>query len=239
MVRRFISFGSTPMYFNAATNLTKEAITMGGFDSSHVYTKSALDNWFVEHNKIILSNPVGDGFWLWKPYCIFKDLYNLKDGDILVYCDSLYEFMPSTQKMAEFFEEQLSGDNDIFLVSNKPNDGTYPETQFTKGDPFVLIPGDNKLGPQVWAGFVAVRKSFRSMNFISQWLTYAQDPRIISDDMDVINKPYADFYRNRRDQSALSLVAKNNNIQFHKCPSMLNDLRNPYPKLALKSYNIL
>jgi len=229
---RFISFGSTPIHYNAAVNLTDQALSIGKFDTSHVYTKSNVDDWFAAKNKHILRQPLGDGCWLWKPFIIFKELCALADGDILVYCDSLYDMIKDHPiPMSTFITDTLSmSTNDIFCVHNKPNDGTYPETAYTKGDSFVIIPGGNKAsnGPQIWAGFIGIKKSLQSLAFVSEWLAYCQDDRLVTDKKDEVAQPFANFIQNRRDQSVLSLVAKKWNITFNECPPMLNDLRNPF-----------
>ena len=59
------------------------------------------------------------------------------------------------------------------------------------------------------ASYIIVRKSTESFSFISEWLTYAQDSRALTDDPNVLGKDnYDGFIDHRHDQSILSLLAK-------------------------------
>ena len=66
---------------------------------------------------------------------------------------------------------------------------------------------------QVWAGFVAVRVNWYTTRFIDEWLTYAQDPRVITDSTSVVKNPTT-FKQNRWDQTVLSLLAEKWNISM-------------------------
>ena len=43
---------------------------------------------FYNKYKDILDEPRGAGFWLWKPFFIYKTLNKLREGDILIYSDA-------------------------------------------------------------------------------------------------------------------------------------------------------
>jgi hypothetical protein len=43
---------------------------------------------FVDRNKNILQRRRGAGYWLWKPYIIYRELYGARDGDIIIYTDA-------------------------------------------------------------------------------------------------------------------------------------------------------
>ena len=69
--------------------------------------------------------------------------------------------------------------------------------------------------PQVWAGFVLLRKSFDSIRFISEWLTYVQDYRIVTDAPNLFGPNDEIFKDHRHDQSVLSLLCKKWGIFTH------------------------
>ena len=71
------------------------------------------------------------------------------------------------------------------------------------------------------------------MAFVSQWLTYAQDSRAITDDDNVLGSSnYPDFRGHRHDQSILSLLAKKWGLTVYPDPSQWGRSHNrPYPTI--------
>lgn len=80
------------------------------------------------------------------------------------------------------------------------------------------------------ASFLIVRKSLMSMTFISEWLTYSQDSRVITDDANTLGlNNYAHFQEHRHDQSILSLLAKKWNLTIYYDPSQHGEsVERPY-----------
>ncbi|CAF4861396.1 unnamed protein product, partial [Rotaria sp. Silwood1] len=46
------------------------------------------DDGFRQRNSDILNRDRGAGYWLWKPYTIWHELYVAREGDIIVYSDA-------------------------------------------------------------------------------------------------------------------------------------------------------
>jgi hypothetical protein len=69
------------------------------------------------------------------------------------------------------------------------------------------------------------------MLFVTEWLTYAQDSRAITDDANVLGLPnYPEFHDHRHDQSILSLLAKKWNLTLYPDPSQWGaGAQRPYP----------
>jgi len=61
---------------------------------------------FVNRNKNILERKRGAGYWLWKPYLIFQELYLARDGDIIVYSDALVNFVANISYLIELTAKQ-------------------------------------------------------------------------------------------------------------------------------------
>jgi hypothetical protein len=61
---------------------------------------------FVNRNKNILERKRGAGYWLWKPYLIFQELYLALDGDIIVYSDALVNFVANISYLIELTTKQ-------------------------------------------------------------------------------------------------------------------------------------
>lgn len=222
----FITY-ATDSHLQYALNLRNSALTHGGFDKAHIYTPADLDTGFLERCQSILQEPIGAGYWLWKPYVIMKALYELcSPGDILVYTDSKYLF---TEPIMPLIETAGLEANGIVISANKPNEPSFPEGALSKGDAFYLI-GEkgNIMDNQAWAGFIALKHCQQSFAFIGAWQAYAEDPRVITDSPSIVpNFPM--FKENRRDQTALSLIAKRWKIPFFHFPKRyLQNIRVPY-----------
>lgn len=225
----FLTYGSEERgYASYAALLSKEALSIGRFGSSSFNTASDLDAEFRKRNADILDEPRGGGYWLWKPYIIFKRLLEMPDDSILVYCDSLYRITGNlSHHVASYFEANPG--SYAWLTKNKPGDGTYLESDFTKADALTIVQHRKSLveqdPDQVWAGCIAFKKCIETMTLVSAWLTYCQDSRVISSGPDVLS-PKNSSRDNRHDQTVLSLLAKAAGIPFHDFPaSLLVDLR--------------
>lgn len=83
------------------------------------------------------------------------------------------------------------------------------------------------------ASFFIVKKSFSSMSFVSEWLTYSQDSRAITDDSNRLGLDnHAGFIEHRHDQSILSLLAKKWKIKTYPDPSQWGESSSrPYPTI--------
>ena len=81
---------------------------------------------------------------------------------------------------------------------------------------------------QIWSGFLLLRKSFNSLRFIGEWLTYNQDDRIVTDSKSLFGPENNEFIENRHDQTVLSLLFKKWNISMHTIDKKyMIDVRNP------------
>jgi len=217
MKYHFITF-ATDNFLQGAQEICDSAINTGGFDTVKIYNYDAIDPVFANKNKHILSQPRGAGYWLWKPYIIQKHLLEIDEGDILCYCDSSYLFLDNIRKVSD---EWLATKN-IAAPHNKPNETSWMERNYTKFDTLVLMNVPRNLhetyksSHQVWAGFFLVRKCLNSVRFVSEWLTYAQDYRIITDVPSTFGPEDKEFIDNRHDQSVLSVLLKKWGIPMHE-----------------------
>jgi hypothetical protein len=213
------------MYAPFASNLVKSALAVGGFSDARAFGPMHLDAEFMRLNAKILSCSREGGYWIYNPYIILKELLALSDGACLCYCDSIFSF---TGDFDDFARRALLH-RDVAIASNKPNEPQFIEGAWTKADVFHALDVDygiHSRTPQCWGGFMLIRKSFMSIRFVSQWLAYCQDYRLISDSPSVLpNGP--EFIEHRHDQSILSLLAKKHDIRFFRFPedSPLRNLR--------------
>jgi hypothetical protein len=227
----FITF-ATPDHMSFAEANVKSALEVGGFDTAKIYTMDDIDDSFKEKNSHILNLPRGSGYWIWKPYIIFKKLLEIEEGDILCYNDSTYLWLKNIKQ----FETDLLSNKNIGVYKNKPNGGTHIEKEWAKFDSIALmnIKHENNFRNnvintnQVWAGFILLRKTFNPIRFVGEWLTYIQDYRIVTDSPSIFGPENSSFREHRHDQSILSLLCKKWGILMHEMnKNDLIDTRNP------------
>jgi hypothetical protein len=161
-----------------------------------------IDNEFKQEYSQHFSQSRGAGYWIWKPYLILKTLYTMNEGDILVYCDSGAKFRDSILPAIE----KMKGSIMLFYY-----DAHDSEKRWTKKDIFVRLNAvDNKdvLNiPHIESGFLILKKSSDSIEFINKWLELSKDFHLISDEQS--NEPnFPEFIENRHDQSLLSVLGK-------------------------------
>lgn len=194
---------------------------LGGFTKTKHFKPSDIDDLFVERNHGILYPhwPNGPGGWIWKPYCILKYmLYVANEGDLVCYCDSRYIF---THSVIDKVQKLVESAPHIAISLHKPNEGRYKERWYSKGDAFTILNADtpeNRESLQAWAGFSCYKVSFFSIQFVSQWLAYVQDIRVLYGAA-TITPNDAEFKDSRQDQSVLSLLAKKWKVTFFEWDS--------------------
>lgn len=218
----FITYASNDEFMRRAKRIATSAVKNGGFDTVKIYTPADIDADFAREHNDILSRPRGAGYWLFKSYILLNRLQSsaVDEGDVVCYCDSSYWWRSDVRILVS---KWLSNKH-IALVHNKPTDRVFYEHNYTKRDAFELM-GINamnpverafvKESPQVWAGFVLLRKEVNPILFVGQWLRFCTDKRIITDEPSTTGPEEARFIENRHDQTVLSLLAKTWRMRFH------------------------
>ena len=177
----------------------------GKFDNVLEYNFSDIDEETISQNTENLKYlKKGAGNYFWKAYIVEKALHTINDGDYLMYADSGSFFLKSILPLVKHMKDQKK---DI-LCFRLP----LIEKQWTKRDAFLLMDCDSEKyteSPQTMATFFLLKKTKKTIDFISTYKKYCFDSRILSDDPNVIGKEnYAQFIEHRHDQSILSLLSK-------------------------------
>jgi len=174
---------------------------------------------FYNENRNILDRPVGLGYWLWKPFIILEGLKTLEEGDILIYSDSGIEIIDDLAPLIGICRER----EPVLLFAN----GNLKNYQWTKRDCFLLLDCDKEefwKAPHVDASFCLFRKSDAVMQFVSEWLNYCRDERILTDMPNVCGKTnLPGFIEHQRDQPVLSLMAAKYRIDLYRMPSQFGN----------------
>lgn len=208
-----------------ALNKCLESGLKHGVDNEIQAYPSMIDRTFRFMNDEILSSERGCGFWLWKPYFIYRSLLELPEGDILIYSDAGIEFVNDVSHIIS-----AMGDENIFLFTN-----TFRQVEWTKMDvtytinkqQLTIFPthdGDIismngfEEQKQVQASNIFFRVNKWTRRFVKEWLLYCQMPGLI-DDSPSIQPNVPTFADHRHDQSILTALAIKYGIQLHWFPS--------------------
>ncbi len=227
MKYHFITFATDDYYKNALDICNSSKLS--GFDIYRIFTPNDLDDVYKEKNSHILNNRQGFGFWIWKSYIILKYLYEIDKDDIVCYCDTLYLF--TGEKMVEEIIQMIDNKTGIFITHNKPNEPIFLEKQYSKGDAFFLMNANDKQyydTPQAWGGFIIIKNNFIALQIVTEWFTYVQDERIVTNLPSIITSNYDTFIENRNDQTVLSIICKKYKIPLVNFPdNFLYNIRVP------------
>lgn len=229
--------------YNTQMLTCESAIKVAGFDECIAYNFTALDSIFVEENKEILDQKRGGGYWIWKPYIILKTLLSddVQWNDVIVYADAARTFTHHAGSyvdvMTRNLDPELMNSSSVYREFAQLYDRQdimpfhlgYTEYEWTKRDAFEIIvgmmPEDVKQhmlykSSQISAAMLIVRKTFNSIRFVSEFLTYATDKRIVTDIDNTLNMPnFRGFQENRHDQTVLSLLVKKHKLKTMFLPA--------------------
>ena len=202
--------------------LNKTARKYGDVDELHSWNLERLQaTKFYEKNKDLLDRSKGCGYWAWKPYIILETMKAAKHGDFIFYCDigrpvdgigfdhgnQITESLLPIVEWAKKHNGMMPG---VYL----PHHGH--SSIWIKSDCYKILECDEdqyKKTPTVQAGYTMWRKSEEVIKFLQEWLTRSLDPRLITDDPNVLGDDNAPgFIRHCHDQAILTLLCKKNNL---------------------------
>ena len=208
MVLNFLTFGSHNNHKEAGQRLLGQAKSLELFDNLDLYTGDCLKkdkDFWDRHGTFIENNKRGYGYWLWKSYLINKTMNKLKNGDIILYCDSGCEILKSEKRyLLEYIEEVKKYKilAHVLYVTN--------EYGFSKMD-LILKLGMTNYNEvyfcQIEAGVILLEVNDLTRKLIKEWYDICSDYHYI-DDSPSINKNVFFFYEHRHDQSVFSLLIK-------------------------------
>ena len=160
-----------------------------------------------------LMNPViqehrGAGYWLWKPYIIYREMMGMEDGEYLMYSDAGVELINDPTA--------LMGLEDVLLFGNM-----YEHEHWCKGDTMHMI-YNGPYGKQVQASVMIIMVNGHTKNIIKEWLTWCEMPGLL-DDSPSKTKNRKEFQEHRHDQAVLTCVAYKYGIKLHYWPATYNN----------------
>lgn len=173
---------------------------------------------FYSQHKTTLDLPRGAGYWLWKPFIILETLRQMNEGDCLVYSDAGMEIVDDLTPLLRIASERCSP----ILFSGH---GTCRE--WTKRDCFFFMNADEPQyheAQMLDASFIVCAKTPETSAFVTEWLEFCQDQRILTDAPNTCGLPnLPGFVDHRHDQSVLSLLTKRNSWELFRHPSQFGN----------------
>lgn len=175
-----------------------------GLDDFYLLGRDSLPRRFKRRHRLILSEPKGDGCWLWKPWAIVRLLERLNDGDVLLWVDAGAHFAGGIEPLISTMDSQGL---DVWIMGH-----AFRESDFTKRDAFILLEADREpywSSPHRFASCMAIRRTTATRKLAKAYLRKATDRRILTDDANRCGKPdLPGFVSHRHDQSIWSLLTK-------------------------------
>lgn len=194
-----------------------DAAMQNGVDKCWPQSPDTISQEFKDMNPV-LREVKGAGYWLWKPYHVYKAILKCGDGDVLIYCDAGFKLISNVNHIISVMNQQTGRDKDIFLFSNGHQHIHWTKADIIKSILHVdMIPAAHE---QVQASLIFFRVNDYTRKFCKDWLTYSQLPGLIDDSPSVLpNHP--EFAENRYDQAILGTLALRYNIPLHWWPDAL------------------
>ena len=191
---------------------------------------------FWQENQRILSQPLGAGYWIWKPFIILQTMKHLDDGDIVLYTDAGMKVLDSLDPLFEI--TKTSKDNRM-LFAETWFYGTHLHSEYTKRDCFILMGMDD---PRYYkervlnAAFHLWMKTQKNIDFLTEWQMYLKDSRIVTYEPNTCGQPnLPDYIDHRHDQAVLSLLSLKYGRELYREPTQftLNEKfeNSPYGQL--------
>lgn len=209
----FCSYGNQK-FKNSIVRIAQEAKNFG-FDEVVTYTTSDLPDDLIQDP--VMKCARGGGYYVWKPYIIYKTLERMNNGDILIYLDAGCTIRDNMEAKKTFnrYIDILRNESPILtcLTAKKPRIAGYVrfyEYQWTKMDLFEYLDAKEfKDEIQICSGFVGIRKCDDSMEFIAKWRDTMRIQNChMARDSPSVTPNYPGFVEHRHDQSVLSLLTR-------------------------------
>jgi len=159
-----------------------------------------------ERFKKVATSNRGGGYWLWKPYIVYKHLSKLNDGDILFFVDAGCKIDKNNQ-IKNIFEDLNSNKYNMTLNIYGDN-----EKIWSKGDALKYHNVENNENilnkGQMESGRVFMIKNKKTMEIISKWWDIAKNHPELFDDSESVFPNKEGFKENRHDQTHISILCK-------------------------------
>ncbi len=200
----FVSFGGpTPTYHRLVHRICEQAMDLGFFTQILECTEADLQQdeaFWSQHGEFITTHPRGYGYWMWKPYLIYRVLEQLQDDDILIYADAGCLINPEgLQRLLEYIEVLKGSPYGILTYQVNFLEKQYSKQLLTQ---FLQASERDLDSRQMSAAVIIIQKNPHSTALIKEWSALGSIHHLIDD------SETDEFVDHRHDQSIYSLLVK-------------------------------
>lgn len=190
-----------------------EAALANGVDICWPQNPDTVSQEFKTFNREVWGQERGSGYWIWKPYVIYKAILQCEDNSYLIYCDAGVKIIENVNHIINVM------DQDVFLFSNGHN-----HVHWCKKDVINAINGADlqiasdyrqyEAKQQVQASVIFFRVNDFTRAFCKEWLMWCQMPGFIDDSPSKLpNHP--EFAQHRYDQAILTCISIKYGLKLH------------------------
>jgi hypothetical protein len=198
-----------------------------GVDKIYPQNPDTISSEFRLFNPV-LNEERGAGYWLWKPYFIYKSMFHCEEGDILIYADAGVEFVDSVKHIVDRMNQDIffftNGHKHVEWCKSMVFFAINGEEMYSQPDEYQRYPCDHgvnggyKNATQVQASVIFFRVNQKTKDFVKQWLMYCQMPGFI-DDSPSKQANFSTFAEHRHDQSILTCLQIKHGYKLHFWPT--------------------
>lgn len=172
-----------------------------GKDIDHIltYKREHIEPEFYQAHKAILDEKRGAGYWLWKPYFIYKTLKMMAEGDYLIYVDASFVVRGPVKPLIDLAEQHGM----VFFSSEN-----YSNKGYVKREAIEFFGVDYeqfKDSKQIAGGILVFKNTPQTRQKVEEWFSYAKRPELLTDQGSRVDE-YHDFVDHRHEQSILNLM---------------------------------
>lgn len=220
MANIFISYGDNT-FRKSLKQIKKEARCIGIFDKIITYTPKDLPD-CIKSSPLYLFKK-GGGYWIWKPYIIYKTLQQCQENDVVYYADAGCTLNPNSLEW-DLFQKEIQTHNAIFFqyrsdiqyegwenYCKTPSNNSPQIRHWIKPstvDYFTSYFGDSKFLQynKIWGGAIIIKKTRQLINTIDQWIKISLfHPELICDPFgEELNRLPDVFNVHRHDQAIIT-----------------------------------
>jgi len=238
----FLTYGDNNFYI-AKKHLINLAKKSDLFDNFISMGPKDLDYEFQKKYSSILSENRGGGFWIWKHRIINNLLTDIKENDLIVYCDAgaSINLMPKAiYRFKEYVEIIASSKYGNLRMECEKH---FIEKYYSTSELFnyFQLENDSLIGnsTQLQAGHMIFKKNKHTDDYFLEYEKLVNERADLITDQYNLNNQIEGFIENRHDQSIFSILSKiygaeiiENETEFRTRPEEQYD----FPFLSVRTY---
>jgi len=193
------------VYTDLKNDFLKSAAESTFFDQIYSFSNLDIDPNFYKNVYEPLMTFRGGGYWIWKPYFVKLVLDQLREGDLLIYCDAGSHINgKGYQRFSDYIKMAAAsptGTVDFGLH--------WREYQFTKTEVFDFFGSSPQIinSGQLVGGVLILKKCAHSLMMVDKWYDIATNHSFLFTD-EQTKAQLPEFIDHRHDQSVFSVIRK-------------------------------